>query len=1022
MKKTTKLLQKIIDWKMLFFKSIKVFENMKILSLLLFIGVLTIYSNNSYAQSINQSKIISGIVSDEAGEPLPGTTVSVKGTTKGVTTDLEGKYELQISSGAKTLVFSFIGKVTKVVAIESKTIINIILLEDSYGLDEIIVVGYGTVKKSDITGSISSVSSEELNRGVSFSAQSALQGKAAGVQVTKTSGDPGKGAIIRIRGLNSISGNNAPLWVIDGIPSINAAEGISPADIESMEILKDASATAIYGARGANGVILVTTKKGKKGISEINFESYGGIQLLDKKLELTNAVEWATMLNEASVFNGGDEIYDTSTLGVGTDWQNELYTTAEVQNYQLSISGGNEKTNYFISGNYFDTDGIIRNSAFKRYSLRANISTEVTNKLTAGVNLNISRSKSNRINSIFNSNDKFEVISLALTAVPIIPVYDVNGKPTLYTDLEGRRGNPIGLADEEVNEGLATGLRGNVFAEYEFMKGLKFRTSLGFNLNEDKTNRFSPNTNAAGIGANGIGSVASVNRTYWVSNNILSYEKTYGKNVLNALAGFTIEESITESVIAGSSDFISQTNTFNDLSASNPENYTADTGYTRRGIMSYLGRVNYIINSKYIFTLTGRYDGASVFAENNKWGFFPSAAVGWRINEEAFMKDIENISNLKLRASFGKTGEQAISPYRSLASFSSAAYSLGTGGSSQVLGQYLNRLSNPDLRWEETTQLNVGLDLGLLKNRINITADYYQKNTSDLLYEISLPNTTGFTKALVNSGEIDNRGFEFGLYAKILTGEFKWDVNFNISFNRNEVLKLDGIKDFDRPSGGINSGNLSSDASRLQIGEPIGIFYGYLFDGIDPENGDLLVKDINDDSVINAEDRTIMGDPNPDHFGGITNTFKYKKFDLTIFANWSYGNDIFWLGKIYNMWADNSYNFSKEFFDNRWTPTNTNASYPRAGYDPRKYTDNSFNVHDGSYFRISNITLGYNVPLKSNHSLRVYFNADNPFTFTKYQGYGPDVSAFGGKSIAQGVDLGVYPVAKTFLIGLNFGL
>jgi TonB-linked SusC/RagA family outer membrane protein len=993
-----------------------------------------------------QQKTISGKVNDSTGAWLPGVSVVIKGTTTGVTTDMDGKYTLTKVPENATLLFSFVGMKTQEFVVGGKSTINVTLEEEAIGLDEVVAVGYGTQKRSDVTGSIFSISSASLKDLNLTSTDQALKGQVAGVQMTQTSSAPGGNSSVRIRGGNSISAGNEPLYVVDGFPIYNdnglyasgtldnAQPGnilasINPNDIASIEILKDASATAIYGSRGANGVVIINTKRGKSGMSKIEFEMYYGLQQISHKIPLLNATDYAILANEQQRILGRPIPYpNPESYGEGTDWQDEGFQIAPIQNYQLSFTGGDDKTRFALSGNYFNQEGILKGSAFERGSIRVNLDRDFGSKFKIGISFSASRTNNNqsKTDTDNGNNASSGAVSKILGTSPTQTVYDSEGNYSRFYGSDGNFNiNPIALLLETLNQSRTSRILGNVFADYKILDGLTARVTLGGDQINVKEDYYYP-AFIQEVGASAVAKMGFIQSFSWLNENTLTYNKVFSQeHSFTGLIGFTRQAFSRESARTGAQKFVNDILEDNSLNSGTiplpPSSNRSDWA-----IESYIGRINYSFRDRYLATLTGRYDGSSRFGASNKYSFFPSGSLAWRISEEQFMKTQQIVDNLKLRMSYGVTGNQEIPQYRSLAALGNSNYPLGG-----VIQSGLNptRISNPDLRWESTAQFNVGLDIGLLTSRIQLIADYYDKRTSDLLLDVSIPGSSGFSSALQNTGDIQNRGVEFALNTINLEGQFNWKTSFNISFNKNKVLSLGG--DLERPAGQASPSKQLPNSGILRVGEPVGVFYGYITDGLfqtleeikgsaqpTAQLGDRRFKDLNNDAAITATDRTILGYAQPDFTYGFTNTFSYKGFDLNIFMQGVQGNSI--LNLNLNAETDNNIPEAK----NRWTTTNTNTDIPRTVVGSR--ITNKY-VEDGSYLRIQNITLGYTLPknLSSSvnlQSVRVYMSAQNWFTFTNYSGYDPEVSTFGQDNLSMGVDRGSYPAAKTFTFGINIGL
>jgi len=1038
-----------------------------LLTLFAFAFISAQTSAQTPAQTSAQTPEVKGKVTTAGGNPLPGVSISVKGSSQGISTDDNGFFHLIHPSGKDTLVVTHVGYLTQLIALRGRSSVDIRLEEDKNELSQIMVIGYGTARKSDLTGSVISVRSDELKATPATSLDQALQGRAAGVQVTQISGKPGAETSIRIRGTSSINAGNEPLYVIDGMlvssdggdlttgvtrgPRIGPLSSINPGDIESIEILKDASATAIYGSRGANGVVLITTKRGRSGQGTINAESYYGVQQVANKLRLLNAAEFGAFVNDAQINAHQTPIYvNPKNLGAGTDWQGGLFRNAPMSNYQITLSGGDDKTKYAISGNYFAQKGIIINSDFKRYSLRVNLDRNINKNLTVGTNLAYSRISS--IGILTNAGQIIPgVVTGALLFNPVLPVYDstMNGGYTFDNTYHGipglTLGNPIAEAREYVSNTVISRILGNVYARLSISKALEFKTTFGIDGFANSEYTFGPNFLKRTQASKGEAGVGKSNGLTWLNENTLSYNNTFNKvHRVSTVLGYTLQQFNNDQLLAYAFDFPdNRTGYHNIASAKNPQKpVNTESSWS---MISYLGRINYTFDNKYLFTLTGRVDGSSKFGAGNKYGFFPSGAFAWRVSDESFMRHILSVNDLKLRASYGLIGNQSIAPYQSL----SLVGPYGEGvfnsalGSEVYTGQEPLSYANPKLKWESTRQLDLGVDLSLFSNRISLTADYYNKKTFDLLLVTPIPTTSGFGTTLLNIGNVVNHGIDLSLRTVNIRGAFEWSSAINFSVNRNRVTNLNSTTDIPLPGGII-----------LRKGQPIGTFYGYVFDGIfqsdaeaasspvlvgqeqgapNPASyaraGDRKYKDLNKDGKIDLNDRTIIGNAQPDFTWGFTNSFRYRDFDLSFFLQGSQGNKMANLNNIDLLNFTGKNNVLAEGGLNRWTPAHHDNKYPRAlssgSLDAGVFS--SAIVEDASYIRLKNITIGYNVKasLLSKiriRSLRIYASATNLWTSTKYTGYDPEANTFGQNTSVVGVDQGGYPQSKVWLVGVNVGL
>ena len=1036
------------------------------LLVLLAISAFNLYPYNSKADPhrlldypVIFDRQVSGNVVSDNGSPLAGVNVVVKETTKGTVTDINGNFTINLPEMGGTLVFTSVGYLKKEVKVIDQKIIKVSLSQQNKALDEVVVIGYGTARKSDLTGSISSIKSDDLKKVQITSFDQALQGRAAGVQVTQLSGKPGAETSIRIRGTSSINAGNEPLYVIDGMlissdgadlstgvtrgPRISPLASINPNDIESIEILKDASATAIYGSRGANGVVLITTKRGHSGGASTSFDVYQGIQQISHKVDVLDAEQFANLVNDAKLNANATPIYvNPKNLGKGTDWQDALLRTAPIGSYQVSVSGGDEKTKYAISGGYFTQQGIIINSDFKRYSFRANLDRDVTKRLSVGNSISFSRISSTGV--LTNAGTIVPgVTNSAMLFNPILPIYDstVKGGYTYENDRGKILGNPFAEAKEYTSFSTIARLIGNVYAKYNIIKGLDFRTSFGIDQYTTKENSFGPNFLKRTEASKGEASIGDVNGLTWLNENTLTFNtKIKEDQSLNILAGYTIQKFNDESLFVYAFDFPDNRTGYHNIAAAlNPQKpFNSESQWT---LVSYLGRMNYTIQDKYLFTLTGRMDGSSKFADGKKYGIFPSAAFAWRVSNENFMKEIKSISDLKFRISYGVIGNQNIPPYQSLSlvgPFSEGVFN----GTEVYTGMEPLSYANKNLRWESTRQLDIGVDASFFNNRLSMTVDYYQKKTYDLLLSSPIPYTSGFGSTLLNIGNIVNKGLDFDMRSVNTTGVLKWNTSLNISINRNKVTDLAN-----------NNTDIISQGSLLRIGQPVGTFYGYIFDGIfqsdeealksavmkgqestssNPASiakaGDRKYRDLNGDGVIDEKDRTIIGSAQPDFTWGFNNTFSFKNIDFSFFFQGSQGNKMANLNSFDLLNFTGQANVLKKAGLNRWTPANHNDQYPRAlsagSLDQGIFS--SAIVEDASYIRLKNVTLSYNLPrnlmksIKLNN-IRIYASATNLWTKTKYTGYDPEANTYGQNSFVVGYDLGGYPMAKTYILGINVG-
>ena len=965
---------------------------------------------------------VRGVVSDENAQPLPGVNILLKGSTLGTTTDAEGTYNIEVPDAESTLVFSFIGYQTIEEKVGGRSEINVSLAQDVQYLDEVAVIGYGTVKKSDLTGSVAQVKSEQLNAFPTTNVMQALSGRVPGVQVIQSTGAPGAGVNVRIRGTNSIQGGNEPLYVIDGFPFSGNPTNLNNSEIESIEVLKDASATAIYGSRGANGVVLITTKQGKAGQTNVDFETSYSIQKLRKKLDLMNGSEYAELANIQAA-NENKAPYFTQeqvdNFGEGFDWQDLVFRDAPMSNTSLNVSGGNDHTTFSIGGVIFQQDGIIEGSDYNRYSFRTNINHKVSEKFSINLSSSMTHLKTDGKNSGGGARGN-SLIGAAISAAPISTPYNDDGTyrvlaneyPFIGPDIR----NPLNFIHEQFNTVTANVLLANAAFLYKPIPELTIKISGGVENRDDRRDDY---TTRNFINSDGSASVATGQFRSLLNENTISYEKTFSeKHRISAVAGFTYQDFVSTSLGGSGVGFLSDAFHTYDLGAAETPGIPS-SGYSKSVLLSYLGRINYSLNDKYLLTASFRTDGSSKYSEGKKWGYFPSVAAAWRIIEEDFLSSNSYISDLKLRTSWGVSGSQAISAYATL-------NQLGSGKT--IFGNDLHSTFSPgtrlpgDLQWETTEQFDVGFDLGVLNNRLYLTADYYVKNTRDLLNTVRLPSSLGFTTTIRNVGEVQNSGFEFGLDAKVATREFKWDVNANISFNRNEVVSLYNGEDV--LGAFVSVIVLQDNVTILREGRPIGQFYGYQENGY-TDQGKIMYHDNNGDGSITAADKTYIGDPNPDFTYGFNSSMGYKNFELTLFLQGTQGNDIFNVSAVPStLDYGRGLNMPKEVLYDHWTPENPDARYPVISQNSSALASNRM-VEDGSYLRLRNIQLAYNFPVRNLginwlRNGQVYLSGQNLITLTKYSWWDPEVNSRAAGT-EQGIDHYTYPVSKVVTVGLRVG-
>jgi len=1041
----------------------------------------TIKGNHIIISQVPQQRVenrvsITGTVTDSAGEPIIGANVVEKGTTNGTVTDFNGGFSLTVAERA-VLTISYIGYTNREVTVGSQRAFSIRLQDDTQALEEVVVVGYGTQKRSDVTTAVASVSSDNLKERAAMNFGEAIAGQVAGVQIQQTNGSPGgEGLTVRVRGVGSITQSNDPLYVVDGYPMEGGAfRLLNPSDIESIQILKDASSTAIYGSRGANGVVIISTKKGKAGKPVVRLNAYVGFQQREKEVKMMNRdqyVEWfidgrnqawldanviaADPDKSPHTINDSNErraLYPSASTqymipdGTGgykynfhdpasvaqmedNNWQDLLFRNAMIQQYELSVSGGSENTQYTFSGSYIDQEGIVLNTAYERFNFRTSINSKVSEKFSVGMSL-----MAYTTNGKEQANGKDAPVMYALNLPPIFPLRNEDGtygsmvrNPEI---LAGDVANPIGIAEQVYNKRRRYGWLGTIFAEWEIIKDLKFRVGVNGGI-QDNINKVFRASNIDFDASKAPRPAEAVNERWtdrdWVIENTLSYNKTFiEKHVLSALVGYTTQKHTYEHMRGEARGFANDN--IQTLNAGTMYALTSDE--SAYSMISYLGRINYVFDNRYLLTTTLRRDGSSRFGSNKKWGTFPSVSLGWRISQERFMQEITQVSDLKLRASFGISGNNRIGNYSSIGLLATGFYPTGDALQNTVNP---NTMPNNDLGWEKTRQYNLGFELGLFDNRVRLEADFYDSRSIDLLLNVPVPTITGYSTQMQNIGKVQNRGMEYVLSTKNLVGEFSWSSNFNISFNKNKVLEV-GVDE--RPIYG--SAANANNSFITKPGYPIASFFGYVYEGVfmsqeeldkyphlaNDKVGDGRYRDVNGDGKLDQNDKTIIGDNHPIFTAGFNNTFAYKNFSLGIQFTGSYGAETFSFWKrmcgIYhgdrngaieqlNRWRSNEQPGDGIHF----RPTRTPSGWQR---DP-----SSAWVQDASYLRLRNLTFGYDLDKKVTQTLgvsglRFYVTGTNLFTITDYVGYDPENSSESG--LSKGGDYMGYPAARSYIFGVN---
>ncbi|TKG96961.1 TonB-dependent receptor [Puteibacter caeruleilacunae] len=1040
-------------------------------------------------QSLAQ-KQITGTVSGTDGVTLPGVNVLIKGTTQGTTTNLDGKYSIEVTDSNAVLQFSFIGYNKEEIVVGNKQVIDVILEASTESLNEVVVVGYGEVRKRDVTGSISKVKESDNVARQYSSVDALLQGRSSGVQVVSNPGSPGAAVSVRIRGTNSLRGNNEPLYVVDGVIISSAGEdvldastdanelqapqngltGLNPRDIESIEILKDASATAIYGSRGANGVVLITTKQGAKGDGKAKINAYGSVELswISKKLDMLDGVGYAKYRNETAALEGnkqnfhiaGDEVYSVSyetDPDTGEDipviattplenksWQDEVYEMGITHTEGLTVSGRGEKSKYYFSTGYADQRGIVETSRIQRGDIRLNLTNELSDRLELDNRISMMYQKGSFAQSGSKSGGNRSFTKQVLSYTPLVG-FEAEDSDNLDLDIS----NPYAWLtdyDDVTNE---MRINASTSLTYKIAKGLKYKIQGGMDYRKKDRSRFWNVGVFKGQKENGVLAKSTLDRYSYTLDNLLMYNKTLNKiHRLNTTVGVTFDGSHAKASVYEVTDF-----PIKSLGIDAPElgriiTQPLDLVTTEESILSFLGRVNYSLYDKYVFTVSFRADGSSKFADGNKYGYFPAAAFAWRLIEEDFVKDLNVFENLKFRMGWGQTGNQAIDAYSTLKNYTTVYYS--DTNNNTTIGNIASNIANTDLTWETTSQYNAGLDMSFLGGRLSFITDVYYKRTEDLLQEIQIGPSNGFSSMPINRGEIENRGLEFSLDGVVVNkDDISLNVGGHISFNRNKVIDL-GLAPSAIWNNGVESqevfylGNnvstgtyFKAPANIFMEGEAVGMLWGYKTDGIYQDDdaaaqgptyqgnanqaGDVVFVDQNGDGNINELDRTFIGNPNPDFTYGVNLSFNYKRLTISALFEGVYGNQIANGNGMEIAYAEgNSKNVLAETYYNAWRADAPSNLFPRVGYDLNEvFTDRI--VEDGSYLRMSNVTLGYDLPLESLgfSKVNLYVTGRNLFTITDYSGYDPQVTSFMYDGTIMGVDWTGTPNARSFLIGLN---
>lgn len=1025
------------------------------------------------AVSAQSSRRLHGVIKDDKG-PLEGATVTVSSTKASTVTDAGGRFSIPFPAAATFIEISMIGYETKrQLVLPGDTAITLTLASSARSLNDVVVVGYGSVKRKDLTGSVGHVSIEDLNKAPVKSFDEALAGRVAGVQVSSTEGQPGSGIAIIIRGNNSITQSNSPLYVIDGFPVEDPNNNLlNPDDIESIDVLKDASAAAIYGARAANGVIIITTRRGKEGDAVVRYSGYYGVQENIKTIPLMNPYDFVKLqseigvsdLNQTYLANG--VTLDDYKKVQGIDWQSKLYRRAPMQSHTVSVTGGTPKTKYAVSGQVLNQQGIIINSAFRRYQGKMSLDQTVSARLKIGVNVIYTNTQTTGTQPSSMSNSSMNNLQYGTwgyrPASPIDPTKTVGGdfEDDLVDDLVAPgtdyRLNPIVVAENEYRLRNINNIFGNAYMDYSILKNLKLRVTAGINSTIQRNDAFNNSKTRTGNPANIYGVNGSVNyyeTSNWINENMLTYTKTFNKvHRLMVQADFSTQGNRYKYYGMSAQHLPNEALGLNGLSQGTAQ--PVSSGSSEWSLVSGVSRVEYGYNDKYLLTASFRADGSSKFRDNNRWSYFPSGALAWRISSEPFMKSLSFISDAKARVSWGMTGNNRVSEYATYATLDLPIANYYSFNNVLVQGAIPTSLASEDLKWETTAQTDVGLDLVFLKQRITFTADYYKKSTSNLLLNASLPPTTGYSTAYKNIGKVSNEGIEFAFTTvNVEKKDFGWSTSFNISFNRNKVIALTQNQESMTSAMGWDSWYSAVPLYIAKLGQPMGQMYGYIWDGVyqyddfdklangnyvlksniatngntraSIKPGDVKYRDLNGDKVVDDYDRTVIGRGYPVHFGGFSNNFRYKGFDLNIFFQWSYGNDIVNANRLNFETGNKAYLNQYASFNDRWTPEHTNTTMPRAG-GQYGYVYSTRVVEDGSYLRLKTAQLAYNIPSSVIKKLKIkacrfYVSGQNLYTWTKYSGSDPEVSV-GYSALTPGFDYSAYPRARTVTFGASISL
>ena len=996
----------------------------------------------SYAQ-----RSISGVVKDaQTGQPIMGATIVSNSNVKTASGE-GGRFSMMLNSSDNSITVTYLGYAELKKSVSNNEPIEVLLNPINNELNEVVVIGYGTAKRSDITGAVSSLNEKDFNKGVNTSPEQLLAGKVAGVQVVQSSGEPGGGISVNVRGMGSINASNSPLYVVDGFPIDNSVtvggtganftgmksarnplNAINPNDIASIEVLKDASATAIYGSRGANGVVLITTKRGKSGGLKVDYDAYYGVQNIQRNIDILSAEEYKSVINGIIDAGGGNNTQRVGELTNSTDWLDLMYNkNAPIQNHNLSFSGGNDQTKYHTSLNLYDQSGLLINSDNKRYSARVNLEQVGTN-FKLGANMTTSFIKDNYVANGMDLNERAGIIYAAIAYDPTLPIYNPEGGYMLSPDMN--IDNPLAIANGKTSVSNLYRTLGTIYGEMNFLEDFTAKLNLGADISNQRRDTYVDRQTIEGRANGGVASILQGTSNSYLAEFTVGYKKKIDNHDLNFLVGITGQQFNDIGQNSQGSGFASDATKTDNMGLGDPTKFIVSSSRARNSLLSYLARANYNLNDKYLFTGSLRIDGSSRFGENNQYGIFPSFAFGWKLDQEEFIKSLDFFNSLKLRTSWGRTGNQEIGNYQSISTYASGQKAVIDYV--QVSTTTPSRLPNPDLKWETSEQLNFGLDFGLVKNRISGSLDWFYKDTKDMLLNLAVPRTTGFSTMMTNIGAVRNTGVELMINSINTEGIFNWQSTLNFAWLRNEVRDLGSNKVIYSGSAGG-----TSNVSVIQVGLPMYSFFGYQIDGIWQQGDDLSVtndkvaagdfkyKDVNGDKIVNADDRVVIGNSFPKYTASLTNNMDYKNFNLNIFIDGVFDVDMLNNNLVDTYFPANlKRNRLSEPMLNRWTESNPSTVYP-SFVNPNgqgKKEVNTYTVEDASFIRLSTVKLGYTFALRNTKyvkGLNLFLVGQNLAVISNYKGYDPSINPNGG---GARIDWNAYPTARTYMMGINLSL